>query len=280
MVNFKLAFVVEKKLFNFLNTPKESLVDSICTLTEQYTDRYIVKNIELRNDSCPEEAYPAIIERFKPEMEQLQKKGFNFALHAARAIKHSTDLDRDILTVLKRDADLAKALGIPLMITHASFSVSSPEGKMYYSIMHLLPDLNTLSQETGVRIAIENISLKNELLQNTNDHFFILDFINKNHLDQLGIAFDFGHAISCGFSTDYVMRVIEKAKEKLFHIHAHETDFGEDLHAALNGKLEWPKIFQTLDNIGYSGIFVLEMRSPNITASLEYLKNIEVEFKN
>ncbi len=280
MPNFKLSFVIEKKLFAFLDTPEDSLIDSVHLITEKYADKYIVKNIELRNDSCPEEAYQKIIDRFKPEIEQLQKDGFDFTLHAARAIQDSDNLDYKILTVLKKDVALAETLGIATIVTHASFSVRSPEGKNYYSIMHLLPELDTLSKETGVTIAIENISLKNGILQNTNDHFFVLDFINKNNLQNLGIAIDFGHALSCGFSTDYILNVIEKAKEKLFHIHAHETTFGEDLHAPLAGKLDWGKILQSLEGITYSGVFVLEMRSPSLPSSLEYLQSIDATFKN
>lgn len=280
MSDLKLSFVIEKKLFSFLDAPEKSLADAVHLLTEAYADKYAVKNIELRNDSCPKEAYPAIIDRFKPEIEQMQKNGFEFTLHAARAIQHSENLDRDILAVLRSDIEMAKALGISIIVTHASFSVRFPEGKDYYSIMHLLPELNALSLETGVKIAIENISLKNGVLQNTNDHFFILDYMNKNNLDNLGIGFDFGHALSCGFSTDYAVKVIEKAQKKFFHIHAHETDFGEDLHASLGGKLDWKDIFQSMEKIGYSGAFVLEMKSPSLSKSLEYLQSINATFKS
>lgn len=257
---------------------ERSLRDVVRALTGAHADDYRVKNIELRNDSCPMTLYPVIIERFQPDMETMRKEGFKFTLHGARAIDHSDHLDQDILDVLQRDSDLAKALGISLMVTHASFSIRAPEGKTYYSIMHLLPKLNAMSQKSGVKIAIENISLKNDILQNTNDHLFVLDDINKNGFDHLGIALDFGHALSCGFGTEYVVHVIEKAREKFFHIHAHETAFGEDLHMSISGKLEWSKVFQALENIAYTGTFVLEVRSPNIAPSLEYLKSIHAPF--
>lgn len=278
MAAFPLAFVVEEKLFTLLDQPKRSLYDVVQALTGAHADCYEVKNIELRNDSCPLALYPVIIERFKSDMETMQKEGFRFTLHGARAIAHSDHLDQDILDVLQRDSDLAQALGVSLMVTHASFSIRSPQGKTYYSIMHLLPQLNTMSQKNGVKIAIENISLKNDILQNTNDHLFVLDDIKNNNFDHLGIALDFGHALSCGFGTEYVVHVIEKAREKFFHIHAHETEFGDDLHMSISGKLEWPKIFQALENIAYTGTFVLEVRSPNIAPSLEYLKSVHAPF--
>lgn len=279
MPDFKLSFVVEKKIHSFLDTPEESLIDSVHSLVSQYADKYAVRNIELRNDSCPEERYLILMERFKSEIEKLREEGFEFTLHAARAIQDSDSLDQDILAVLGRDTNLAKELGIPLMVTHASFSVKSQDGKRYPSIMHLFPELDKLGKENGIRIAIENISLKDGMIQNTNDHLFILDFISRSKLDNIGIAIDFGHLISCGFGTDYAVKVIETAEEKLFHIHAHETDFGEDMHAALNGKLDWKRIIKALEGIGYLGSFVLEMRSPSLPASLEYLKSIGASFK-
>lgn len=246
MSHFRLAFVLEKKLFDFLGDPKGSLSNAVRSLVKEHSDHYAVKDIELRNDKCLEAAYPEMIASLRSDMEALREEGFHFTLHAARAIAHSDDLDRDILAVLERDARLCQTFGIPLMVTHAAFSIRSEKEKSYYSIMHLMPQLDALSEKTGVRIAIENISLKNGMLQNTNDHLYILDYLKKNELNHLGLALDFGHALSCGFSTEYVSQVIEQAKEKFFHIHAHETEFGEDLHNPINGKIEWRKIFNRL----------------------------------
>ncbi len=278
MPHFRLAFVLEKKLFDFLNDPKGAFSSAVRTLVKEHSDHYVVKDVELRNDKCPEAAYPKMIDSLCSDIKALREEGFCFTLHAARAIAHSDDLDRDILAALERDAHLCQTFGIPLMVTHASFSIRLETEKSYYSIMHLMPKLNVLSEKTGVRIAIENISLKNGMLQNTNDHLYVLDYLKKNHLNHLGLALDFGHALSCGFSTEYVSQVIEQAKEKFFHIHAHETEFGEDLHSSLDGKFDWKQILQLLEKIKYEGVFVLELRSPSLPKSVEYLKNIGAEF--
>lgn len=280
MSNFKLSFVIEKKLQTFLDMPEKSLINSVNYLCEKFSNKYKVNQIELRNNSCQEEKYSKIKKCLKPEIEKLQNKGFNFTLHATCNIEDSENLDKDILNALKNDIELAKFFNIPLIVTHASFSIKSLKETKYYSIMHLLPELNKLGEENNIKIAIENIALKNKILQNTNDHLFILDYIRKNNLENIGITIDFGHAISCGFNTDYLVNVIETAKEKLFHIHAHESEFGEDKHNFLEGRLDWKRILQTLEKINYTGSFVLEVRLQNIFKSLEYLESIGAEFKN
>ena len=58
MSKFKLSFVIEKKLRDFLDMPKDSLTESINFLYEQYKNEYKVNQIELRNNSCQKEKYP------------------------------------------------------------------------------------------------------------------------------------------------------------------------------------------------------------------------------
>ena len=270
-----LAFVIEEKLATLVDQSGTSLYNTVEKLRTAHRDQYNVKRIELRNDGCLPSVYKEIVERFDADMQKLQDKGIQFTLHAARAIPDQDDLDQAILDVLQKDISLAQQLRIPLIVTHASFSVRLEDGKNYYSIMHLLPQLAQMGEESGVKIAIENISLKNDKIQQTNDHVYILEQIRKIKSDWLGITIDFGHAISCGYDEEYLTNVIAVAKDKLFHIHSHETTYGTDEHLPLCGVIKWPLIFSSLETIDFKGAFLLEVRSPNIAKSLQYLKSID-----
>ena len=270
-----LAFVIEEKLATLVDQSGTSLYETVEKLRTAHKDQYNVRRIELRNDGCPSSMYKEIVERFDSDIQKLQDEGVQFTLHAARAIPAQDNVDQAILGVLEKDISLAQQLRIPLIVTHASFSVRSRDRKNYYSIMHLLPKLAQKGEEAGVKIAIENISLKNDKIQQTNDNLYILEQVRKIESEWLGITIDIGHAISCGYDEEYLTNVIAVAKDKLFHIHSHETTYGADEHLPLCGAIEWPLIFSSLETVDFKGAFLLEVKSSNIAKSLQYLKSID-----
>lgn len=272
MEKFKLSLVLERSINKFLENPSYSFNDEVEELLNKYSNKYGIKNIELRNGSFALNDGFSLIELISPGIKKMQKDGIDFTLHAAKSVMFSNNLDRDILGIIQKDLELAKQLGVSLIVLHAAFNVHNGEEKKYYSILHLLSQLDAMSREAGVQVAIENISLKGSI-QNTNDHLYILDKIQKGKLENIGIALDFGHALSCGFDMDYIIEVIKKSNKKLFHIHAHETEAGKDLHLPLDGSaVDWVRVFKVLGEIDYQEIFVLEVRFENIQPSFEYLE--------
>lgn len=267
MPNLRPSITIDKRLFAFLDDESEALSATVRALS----GRFPIHDFELRADSCPANDHQNIVKRLKPELDRLRQKGFGFTLHASFAVDESERLDRDIIAILEKDAMLAVALGIPLMTTHAAFSVGSGKAKRFVPIGHLLPELDRIAKENGIRIAIENISLKNGKFQEANDPLSVLERISNDKLESVGIAIDFGHALSCGSETDQLADIIRRAGSRLFHIHAHESGYGKDDHAPLAGRLDWNVILRSLGSVGYSGAFVFEMLPDNAEESLAYL---------
>lgn len=273
MPNLRPSITIDKRLSAFLDDEPGALSATVRALS----GRFPIHDFELRADSCPANDHRDIAERLKPELDRLRRDGFGFTLHASFAADESERLDRDIISILERDAMLAVALGIPLMTTHAAFSVRSGKAKRFVPIGHLLPELERIAKENGIRIAIENISLKNGKFQEANDPLSVLERISNDKLESVGIAIDFGHALSCGLETDRLMDIIRESGDHLFHIHAHESRHGKDDHASLGGRLDWRRIIQALGSVGYSGAFVFEMLPDNAEESLKYLDGLRLD---
>ncbi len=104
-----------------------------------------------------------------------------------------------------------------------------------------------LATTRGIVLALENGPLET-LLRAT------------QHLDELAICLDVGHAY---FSPDPLRAFIDRLKHKICHLHLQDILEDSDHYVPGTGNIprdDWEYLFRNLDEIGFEGASVLEIR--------------------
>lgn len=111
--------------------------------------------------------------------------------------------------------------------------------------------LDRLSDEYGVTVAIENMPAFPFMLGRTAEEFGeIIDGTN------LSVCFDIGHANT----TDSIVSIIERFKDRFANIHIHDNRGEHDEHLTLGeGNIDFKKTIGMLG--GYSGNYIIESKS-------------------
>lgn len=127
----------------------------------------------------------------------------------------------------------------------------------------------SLAEEYGVMMCVENMPLQDKLLYSNIEALF--DFVsNKLHS---GITLDVGHAHTNSFSVDEMFE-----SDDIHHVHLSDNDGSWDTHSALGTKdIDFKRVFEVLEKKKYDEICVIEVKSvPGIRRSIDYLRNINV----
>ncbi len=126
-------------------------------------------------------------------------------------------------------------------------------------------ELVKVSQETGVRIALENLSgvkMKCRPLETMQE---LRAFIASLPSKYVGLCLDVGHSRISGFDPAEQARV---ASERLWALHLHDVDGSEDSHwVPGRGVIDWDSLAQALSDIGFQGDWTLEVLVTHSEAS-------------
>lgn len=130
-------------------------------------------------------------------------------------------------------------------------------GKAMEHAHQSVSELVKVSQETGVRIALENLSgvkMKCRPLETMQElRAFIASFPSK----YVGLCLDVGHSLISGFDPAEQARV---ASERLWALHLHDVDGVEDSHwVPGRGVIDWESLARALSDIGFQGDWTLEV---------------------
>jgi sugar phosphate isomerase/epimerase len=118
-------------------------------------------------------------------------------------------------------------------------------------------ELVKVAQETGVRIALENLPgtrLPCRPLESTQElRAFIADFPSEN----VGICLDVGHCLISGYDPTDQARI---ASERLYALHLQDGDGRDDRHwMPGRGMIDWPSLGAVLSDVDFDGAWTIEV---------------------
>ena len=168
---------------------------------------------------------------------------------------HDTQEERQqVMENLKLLISRGTEVGVDKFVLHPGFPMKTATREE--SKKHSMEALDTLAEyawERGARIAVENMIVS--CLGNRCDE--LLEIVSVN--DKLRICFDVNHLL-----LDDHMSFMERVKDKLITVHISDYDFVQERHwFPGEGKIDWPKVYGKLCEIGYEDAWIYEL-SPGV----------------
>ena len=206
-----------------------------------------------------------------PDRERLRRKLGSLGLRATvHASIHDTNLAslnphiaRAALEDLLDTLELAADIGADIVVAHPGRvpseyrgdpgSLSRAREVLHRNLERALPR----AEELGVILAVENKQRgsNRDLILTPEEHLELLE-----RFPGLGACLDFGHLHTLGLDPAGFVRALG---EKLVHVHLHDNRGEADEHLPLGkGTLEWLRCLEALDDIGFSGMVILEIPDP------------------
>jgi sugar phosphate isomerase/epimerase len=191
--------------------------------------------------------------------EAAKSYGLTYTLHSPFADINIASPSKPILNAslkrLKQSIAFANALNAKLWVFHPGMKtgISSfyPDEDWKQNIRSISL-LHKTAEEYNVQIALENLPEPFPFTMKSVDDF--TRFYKETNSD-LGLVIDVGHA-NIRQQTDRFLRTF---KDKIVHIHASDNMGETDQHLGIGyGKINWQQITQTLKEIGYNKIIMLE----------------------
>ena len=177
----------------------------------------------------------------------------------------ATQRDNSVAEICKA-AEAAALLRVHYFVLHPGPEnpASTPVEEQLPRMQHVIDSLNRIARrcrDLGINCVLEN-KLPHLLFGNTSDILWILDAINGA---EVGACLDTGHA----FLSGDLDNLLYKLAGRLKMVHAHDNGGASDDHwPPGDGKIGWPQLLQNLIQIGFHGLFILEMAGaadPNVT---------------
>lgn len=197
----------------------------------------------------------------------------------------STVADRDYTEeMVRRSIIAAGELGVKATVIHAGtyFSDNDYSRMLKDNVEYMKPHVE-LAAKYGMSIAVENLFDKMDhklgirkprFMARTVDVIELCDAL-RQHYENVGICWDFGHANEMGLNQPQALEMIGN---RLIAVHVQDNYGINDDHLfPYHGNIEWEPIMKTLKKIDYKGVFAYEthkatMRVPEplIDAILQY----------
>ena len=185
--------------------------------------------------------------------------GLTYTLHSPFADINIASPSKLILNAsikrLKQSMAFANALNAKLWVFHPGMRTgisSFYPGKDWKQNIQSIRLLHKTAEEYKVQIALENLPEPFPFTMKGVDDF--RRFYKETNMD-LGLVIDVGHA-NISQQTDRFLRTF---KDKIVHIHASDNMGETDQHLGIGyGKINWQQLAQTLKEIAYDKIIMLE----------------------
>lgn len=151
---------------------------------------------------------------------------------------------------LRREIDFASRVGARTLVVHPSTLRLGAEDRVPD-----VPEIRRLAahaRRSGVLLALENVMDSIRALD------FALEVVDDDRA--LGVCLDVGHAALAHDAGRHPVRAyVERYRDRLVHLHLHDTLGAEDDHAVPGrGAIDWPDLLDVLDSVGFRGTAVLE----------------------
>ena len=161
------------------------------------------------------------------------------------------------------------ALGAKVMVVHPITLDSVPQDSDHEYIrnlnLNLFMSILPFAKECGIKIAMEtlaNTGSQIDFFGNTDEFFHACERIEQSEYgDCFTVCLDTGHshkAVRYGFEP--VDEVILRLGSRITVLHLNDNNGIKDQHKMVfDGSIEWNKVFDSLDEIGYCGVYNMEI---------------------
>jgi sugar phosphate isomerase/epimerase len=123
-----------------------------------------------------------------------------------------------------------------------------------------------VSQEAGIRIALENLSGVRMICRPLETMQELRAFISCFPPADVGLCLDVGHSCISGLDPAEQARV---GSDRLLAIHIHDVDGSEDCHwVPGHGVIDWSSVAQALSDIRFDGDWTIEVLTKHSESSL------------
>ena len=169
------------------------------------------------------------------------------------------------------------ALGVEIAVVHPSGRPG--QGETPYALENIgvcteysylsLSELVKVAEETGVRIALENLSSIRMACRPLVSVQELRAFIAGFPAESVGICLDVGHSRISALDPADQARI---ASERLLALHLQDVDGQEDSHwIPGQGVIDWPSLGTALSDIGFNGARTIEALSIHSSSSVEQI---------
>lgn len=159
----------------------------------------------------------------------------------------------------------ASILGVKQMIVHPlqRGRYLGHEKELFDLNMDFYRSLIPLSEETGIRIALENMWQTHPVTHRVCDdvcadpHELAAYFDTLDDPKHFTVCLDIGHVAICGREPADAIRIL--GHDRLGALHVHDVDYVGDLHILPGtSRIHWNGVLRALADIDYNGEFTLE----------------------
>ncbi len=146
---------------------------------------------------------------------------------------------------------------------YALENVGAKLGYAYDSVSELV----RVAEQTGVRIALENLPNRSAPDRPLNSMQQLRAFITGFPSEHVGLCLDTGHARICSLDPAEQARV---ASERLYALHIQDVDGYEDCHwVPGSGVIDWSALGTALSDINFDGAWTIEALSARVDATAD-----------
>lgn len=199
-----------------------------------------------------------------------------------RICKNDPELDKICLEDARRDLLAAKALGAPVVVMHGvatgAMGPDTPPEVMRELNYEIFGKILVYAKQYGVKVATE--SLGDSPLYNCRDFFgsakefkdtFDRICADGDNADYFTICIDTGHVHKATrFGQPSVADVIRIMGSGISCLHLHDNNTLKDQHKPpFTGSIDWVEVLNALDEVGYSGVYNLEVNLPCFAKGFE-----------
>ena len=148
--------------------------------------------------------------------------------------------------------EFAQAIGADVLVMHLPFAGSKETDIALAQARKDITDLLPACKESGVALAIENLS------NPAHNHEFFDSIFDEFDPNYVGFCYDSGHALLAD-QEDF----IERYSPRLIATHLHDNDGTADQHLLCGeGIADWKRIMQAIKKSNYAGSLNLEVGLP------------------
>lgn len=248
-----------------LNLAKEAGVDGVDF--NLWSEKYDYKN--------PESIYSKSDEELFNYFAKIKKHADSIGLTIFMAHGNGTGYvndkkkDNDLIENIRRDCIATKALGAPYLVLHTAGNYhlppETPPELMHSFNLDLFARAAVFAREFNVNLVSETFgsSSRYGCIDFFGDNSEFIKGINniKEIYPEISVCMDTGHTnLATRFNNPSVSDAIKNIGGIISCLHLHDNSGFIDEHKVLgSGNIDWESVFNALDEIGFSGVYNLEI---------------------